>query len=665
MESEVAWGAGRTVQSVTLTVRRGGPTGPLRSARTTALGVGGERRPLPLLVGIVPADDTDTPVWIEALGCRAPNGCTVATAAVAQRAVVRFAVGQTEEVTLLLASACVGVTCGGDERCGNTGRCEPATRAVVRPFAGSDAGTMVDGAMDAGRVDAATVFDALTINDVPATVDVPMVDQSVIVDRSAVVDAGVDTALPDDCPASMTTPCPGRCVNTSLDPLNCGACGRTCATVGAVCAAGMCVCPGGGTSCGGTCVDIGIDPANCGACARVCADGEVCRAGACTCPAPRTICGSICSLTRSDPAHCGACGHSCTTGMRCWDGACSDVRVTQIAAGGVHSCARLSDGSARCWGYNRHNEFGDGTELDHVIPVVVPTFAGALEVHSGINRMCALITDGSVRCLNSHLTAPSSTARQFVLGGDQNWTCQRLAGGTVQCWGANDHGELGDGTTTAHAMPADVPGLRGVTFLATGGHSTCAVLDDATVRCWGYNAQGQLGDGTRIDRTAPVAVLGLTGVVDLAIGGSHSCARLRDGTVQCWGNGSSGQLGDGAPIRSVPAMVPGLTNVAQIVSGTQHSCSLMTGGTVRCWGSNSFGVLGDGSSMVQRTPVAVSGLSDVSSLASTRNHVCALRATGDVLCWGHNGEGEIGDGTEGRLDTGAGGDRPTPTRVLW
>jgi len=168
VESEVAWGAGRTVQSVTLTVRRGGPTGPLRSARTTALGVGGERRPLPLLVGIVPADDTDTPVWIEALGCRAPNGCTVATAAVAQRAVVRFAVGQTEEVTVLLASACVGVTCGSDERCGVTGRCEPATRAVVRPFSGSDAGTMADGAMDVGTdwIDAAS-SDYLDAPEVP------------------------------------------------------------------------------------------------------------------------------------------------------------------------------------------------------------------------------------------------------------------------------------------------------------------------------------------------------------------------------------------------------------------------------------------------------------------------------------------------------------------
>ena len=99
----VGWGAGAAVQSVTLTVRRGGPTGALRSARTTALGTGGDRRSLPLSVGILPGDDTDTPVWIEALGCGDPNGCTPTTALVAQRAVVRFTRGHTEEVPLLLS----------------------------------------------------------------------------------------------------------------------------------------------------------------------------------------------------------------------------------------------------------------------------------------------------------------------------------------------------------------------------------------------------------------------------------------------------------------------------------------------------------------------------------------------------------------------------------
>jgi len=147
VETELAWGAGQWVQSVVLTVRREGATGPLRSARTTALGAGGERRALPLLVGVTAGDDTDTPVWIEALGCGDLNGCTAATAVVAQRAVVRFTQEETQEVTLLLASACVGVTCGSEQRCAvDSGRCENATRAqaTVRPFIGIDASSVID-----------------------------------------------------------------------------------------------------------------------------------------------------------------------------------------------------------------------------------------------------------------------------------------------------------------------------------------------------------------------------------------------------------------------------------------------------------------------------------------------------------------------------------------
>jgi len=174
VESEVAWGSGRAVQSVVLIVRRGGPTGPLRSVRTTALGQGREQ--LPMLVGVIESlDDTDTPVWIEALGCGDPNGCTAETAAVAQRAVVRFVAGQTLEVPLLLASACAGVACASDQRCATSnGHCEAATRAqeTLRPFTGNvvpggddaavedvpgDVGTIVDSSSEAGMVDLGTM----------------------------------------------------------------------------------------------------------------------------------------------------------------------------------------------------------------------------------------------------------------------------------------------------------------------------------------------------------------------------------------------------------------------------------------------------------------------------------------------------------------------------
>ena len=106
-----------------------------------------------------------------------------------------------------------------------------------------------------------------------------------------------------------------------------------------------------------------------------------------------------------------------------------------------------------------------------------------------------------------------------------------------------------------------MPGLSGATALAAGGAHTCALLQTGTVQCWGRNESGQLGDGTTTNRLTPVAVSGLRGVTALAAGGAHTCALLQTGTVQCWGRNFAGQLGDGTSggSRATPVAVRGLS----------------------------------------------------------------------------------------------------------
>jgi alpha-tubulin suppressor-like RCC1 family protein len=133
----------------------------------------------------------------------------------------------------------------------------------------------------------------------------------------------------------------------------------------------------------------------------------------------------------------------------------------------------------------------------------------------------------------------------------------------VLCWGWNDAGQLGDGTTTDRRTPVDVVGLtRGVAALAVGGlhngsNHTCAITNAGAVMCWGANGYGQLGDGTNDERHVPVPVVGLGDRASAAaIGGYHTCALLKAGTLACWGRNADGQLGDGTTIdRSRPVQV--------------------------------------------------------------------------------------------------------------
>jgi len=223
-----------------------------------------------------------------------------------------------------------------------------------------------------------------------------------------------------------------------------------------------------------------------------------------------------------------------------------------------------------------------------------------------------------------------------------------MANGTGRCWGNNENGQLGDGSTLTSLSPRVVSGLSGVAALDAGDYHICARTVEGAMYCWGRNGNGSLGDGSVTRRLTPTPVVGLsTGVTDIAAGSVFTCAVVHGG-VRCWGYNFYGQLGDGTTVsRSTPAPVVGLsTGVVQIVAGSSHACALLENGGVRCWGRNDYACLGDGSITQRNEPVVPIGLSSgVRQLAAGALHTCALLTTGAIRCWGHNMAGALGDGT--------------------
>ncbi|HXS17260.1 MAG TPA: hypothetical protein VN764_08725, partial [Polyangiaceae bacterium] len=209
--------------------------------------------------------------------------------------------------------------------------------------------------------------------------------------------------------------------------------------------------------------------------------------------------------------------------------------VASISAGSNHSCAVINGGTVRCWGSNYDGELGDGTNVDKLLPVYVNGAANPLtdvaEVYPGNWTTCARLTDGRGRCWgynsNGAIGEGSTTSSnvpvqvldttgqaalqgiaEFDLGSGH--VCARLSNGRVNCWGENYNGQLGNGSqNNVSTLPVVVPSesgqgsLNGVSDIALGDYYTLAANSSGEVWGWGYFGFGE--NVTIIRSGTPVA----------------------------------------------------------------------------------------------------------------------------------------------------------------
>ncbi|UQA56515.1 RCC1 domain-containing protein [Polyangium aurulentum] len=363
-----------------------------------------------------------------------------------------------------------------------------------------------------------------------------------------------------------------------------------------------------------------------------------------------------------------------------------------VCKGGVLKCDSKGNPIGRCQGEivpateicsNGADEDCDGTLDDNA-----DGCCGDGMVSASIGEEC---DDGAAEDDNDCSRA-CKVQRVLEVAPGYDFTCARLSGDVVKCWGYSAMGQLGLGDKEARG---DDPGEMGsalptvelgseqrATAISAGNEHVCALLADGAVKCWGSNISGQLGLGNEINRgdtpdemgnkLPPVDLGSDQRATAIAVGFGHTCALLSGGAVKCWGANDFGQIALGAQLargdgpNEMGDMLPAVglgtgQSAVAIAAGSQHTCALLANGSVKCWGYNEYGELGLGDTNHRGDDVAEMGNAlptvdlgsdqTVKAITAGFRHTCALLANGSVKCWGLNGDGQLGLGdTQNRGD---------------
>ncbi len=276
------------------------------------------------------------------------------------------------------------------------------------------------------------------------------------------------------------------------------------------------------------------------------------------------------------------------------------LALHQVSSGGGHTCGVTTDHRAYCWGSNGDGALGDGTTTNRLRPVAVKGGHRFRSVAAGSFHTCGV-------------SYPDNRA---------------------YCWGYNDLGQLGTGTTTTRLTPLAVAGGRAFRQVSSGFRHTCGVTTSGEAFCWGWNRSGQLGGSSEVElRLTPSRVAGARRYREVDAGGAFTCAVNTNDRAFCWGAGTVGQIGDGKPyLRFWPRAVAGGLSFGRVTAGGNYACGETTNNRAYCWGWNRDGEVGDGTQTMRLRPVPVAGGLSFSQVSAGEYHTCGVTAGGRGYC---------------------------------
>ena len=294
--------------------------------------------------------------------------------------------------------------------------------------------------------------------------------------------------------------------------------------------------------------------------------------------------------------------------------------------------------------------FASSGVIEGSLPLVVADRAAMITGTKG--PICALDHEGFSYCwavgstpdlpLGGQPTLMSDTLIfHSIAGGWDSSVCGLTTGGRAYCWGRNEYGQLGDGSTMPRATPTAVAGDLLFRHVRTSTVHSCGIAQDGDTYCWGWNGVGQLGapasDICQGDpcSLSPVRVNTDLRFRSLSLTGSTSCGLDAVGALYCWG---------GEPTLTFPAYR--FSQVAQTAATRGEGCGIADDQLTYCW-THQNGL----------TPEAIGGPPLVYISEAVGEHYCGLTASGAAHCWGYNRNGEFGNGAFGN------GFVPTPTPV--